>query len=96
MSYLVADVIVVARGSCSCDRYPSVSATLPSYSRTDEMAKLYAKYPDDVDVIAVYADATMVLKPWALWRKDDVSGEVVPADDNTLKVKGALARVSEG
>lgn len=58
------------------------------------MEKLYAKYPGDVDVAAVYAESLMVLKPWALWTKDQVTGEVSPVDQKTIVVQRVLRRVS--
>ncbi len=33
----------------------------------DAMQLVYAKFPDDLDVAALYADALMNLTPWALW-----------------------------
>ncbi|HYC40670.1 MAG TPA: hypothetical protein VEB63_09290 [Chitinophagaceae bacterium] len=36
----------------------------------DEMAKVYARYPNDPDVAALYADAMMLLHPWDLWNVD--------------------------
>lgn len=57
------------------------------------MAKLYSKYPSDVDVIAVYAESLMVLKPWALWVKDELTGEVLPVDDNTTTAHEVLTKV---
>jgi tetratricopeptide (TPR) repeat protein len=48
-----------------------------------EMAKVYAKYPQDLDVAAIYAEGLMNLKPWALWNKNTSTGEIIAADDNT-------------
>jgi tetratricopeptide (TPR) repeat protein len=36
----------------------------------DAMKQLSAKYPDDLDAAALYADAMMNLHPWKLWSKD--------------------------
>lgn len=59
----------------------------------EEMGKLYAKYgSEDLDVAAMYAESVMVLKPWAMWVKDDTSGDIVPADTNTLLVKQILTK----
>ncbi|MEM7335806.1 MAG: tetratricopeptide repeat protein, partial [Chloroflexota bacterium] len=33
----------------------------------DAMAKVYAQFPDDLDVIALYAEAMMTKTPWKLW-----------------------------
>lgn len=37
---------------------------------SDAMQKVYAKYPEDLDISALYAESVMNLKPWTLWRKD--------------------------
>lgn len=59
------------------------------------MAKLYEKYADDVDVAALYAESLMVLNPWAMWVKESgASGEIVPANGDTLVVKDVLEKVS--
>lgn len=51
----------------------------------DAMAKVYAKYPTDNDVAAVYAEGLMNLKPWALWSRETVNGElqITAVDSNT-------------
>lgn len=59
------------------------------------MAKLHSKYDGDLDVAAVYAEALMVRKPWALWVKNKASGEVTPADNNTLAAKDVLEKVRQ-
>lgn len=64
------------------------------FAVAEEMGKLYAKYgSEDLDVAAMYAESVMVLKPWAMWVKDDTSGDIVPADTNTLLVKQILTKV---
>lgn len=64
------------------------------FAVAEEMGKLYTKYGgDDLDIAAMYAESLMVLKPWALWVKDETSGDVVPADTNTLLVKQILTKV---
>lgn len=50
------------------------------------MAPLYEKYKGDLDVASIYAEALMNLKPWALWVKDTSTGDITPADDNTLLI----------
>lgn len=62
--------------------------------RADEMAKLHNKYPGDHDVTAVYAESLMVLHPWAMWVKNETSGEIGPVNDSTLLVKTVLEEVS--
>lgn len=34
------------------------------------MKKVYKKYPDDVDIAALYAESIMDLHPWQLWNSD--------------------------
>lgn len=60
------------------------------------MAKLRDKYPDDLDVTALYAESLMVLNPWVLWVKGaEPPGEIVAADGKTLIAKAVLERVSQ-
>lgn len=59
----------------------------------DAMASVYARFPDDVDVVALYADALMNLTPWALW--DVRTGEPAPGS-RALDVKAALDKVLLG
>lgn len=61
----------------------------------EAMANVAAKYPDDLDVAAVYCEGLMNIKPWALWdRKRDGKGgyTITAADDNTLKAKEVLEK----
>ena len=48
------------------------------------MAPLYEKYKGNLDVTAIYVEALMNLKAWQLWDKNTKTGEITPADDNTL------------
>ena len=57
------------------------------------MAKLHKKHVGDIDIAAVYAESLMVLKPWAMWTRDPVSGNVTPATEGTLVAKDVLERV---
>tara|TARA_B100000459_G_scaffold71331_1_gene39588 strand:- start:1484 stop:3238 length:1755 start_codon:yes stop_codon:yes gene_type:complete len=50
----------------------------------EAMAPLYEKYSGNLDVTAVYVEALMNLKAWQLWDKNTTTGEITPADDNTL------------
>lgn len=50
----------------------------------EAMAPLYEKYKGNLDVTAIYVEALMNLKAWQLWDKDTSTGEITPADDNTL------------
>ncbi len=38
----------------------------------------------NLDVTAIYVEALMNLKAWQLWEKNTTTGEITPADDNTL------------
>ena len=51
----------------------------------EAMAPLYEKYSGNLDVAAVYVEALMNLNPWQLWNKNTATGEITPADDNTLR-----------
>jgi tetratricopeptide (TPR) repeat protein len=61
-------------------RYPSAeppedgSAWDAAYAAA--MREAYRQHPDDLDVAALFADALMILTPWALW--DLVTGEPAP------------------
>jgi len=57
------------------------------------MAKLNDKYPDDLDVMALYAESLMTLNPWAMWTREAEGTDIVAADNNTLVVKAILERV---
>ena len=50
----------------------------------DAMAPLYQKYSGNLDVTAIYVEALMNLKAWQLWDKNTATGEITPADENTL------------
>ena len=53
----------------------------------DAMKIVYEKYPDNLDVAAIYAEGLMNLKPWALWTGHAEGRDAIkPADDNTLTV----------
>jgi tetratricopeptide (TPR) repeat protein len=54
------------------------------------MAKLHARFPDDVDVAALYAEALLDLRPWDQWTPE---GKPQPGTDEVLAVlSSALAR----
>lgn len=57
------------------------------------MLAVYNKHPGDLDVACIYADSLLVLKPWAMWVRDDNSGEIVPANASTLVAKDVLEKV---
>tara|TARA_B100001121_G_scaffold310756_1_gene346015 strand:- start:24798 stop:26558 length:1761 start_codon:yes stop_codon:yes gene_type:complete len=50
----------------------------------EAMAPIYEKYKGNLDVTAIYVEALMNLKAWQLWDKNTKTGEITPADDNTL------------
>src|SRR5205814_9162190 len=39
------------------------------------MGKLAARYPDDLDVVTLYAESAMNLNPWKLWTADGKPAE---------------------
>src|SRR5688572_13793287 len=53
----------------------------------DAMAKVTAVYPDDPDVVTLYADAVMNTMPWDYWRKDG------SPKSETAVIGGLLERV---
>ena len=61
----------------------------------EAMAPLYTKYAGNLNVAALYVEALMNLKPWTLWNKDTTSGEITPADDNTLLIVKTLEETFE-
>jgi len=72
-------------------RYPSpepvddLNAWTVDYA--EAMGAVYAGHPDDLDVVALYADALMNVTPWSLW--DLATGE--PAEGaHTLEAKRVL------
>ena len=62
----------------------------------DAMAPLYEKYKGNLDVTAIYVEALMNLKAWQLWDKNTKTGEITPADDNTLLLVKVLEDAFEG
>lgn len=54
---------------------------------SDAMAKVAAKYPDDLDAAVLAAEAAMDLRPWTLWTRDG------KAADGTEKIVAALEAV---
>ena len=60
----------------------------------DAMDAVYRKYPADNDVAAVYCEGLMNLKPWALWNRETVNGElqITAVDSNTTKAMTILEK----
>jgi len=50
----------------------------------EAMEPLYEKYNGNLDVTAIYVEALVNLKAWQLWEKNTETGEITPADANTL------------
>ncbi len=73
------------------DADTDVAAYKTAYA--DAMAGVAARHPDDLDVIAMFADSLICITPWQLW--DVASGEPAPVA-RTLEAKalleGGLAR----
>ncbi|POR33718.1 Uncharacterized protein TPAR_06092 [Tolypocladium paradoxum] len=55
----------------------------------DSMSAVYARFADDLDVTALYADAMMNLTPWSLW---DIHTGQPAGEARTLEVKRVLDR----
>ncbi|MGW4249413.1 tetratricopeptide repeat protein, partial [Nocardia sp. NPDC004722] len=80
-----------------CARYPQPTAEgeQAGWNRdyADAMRTVYQRFPDDLEVAALYADALMNLSPWALW--DQRTGEPA-AGAFTLEAKSVLDRALRG
>jgi len=72
-------------------RYPGAAApadhSVWNAAYADAMGRVYAAAPDDLDVVALYADALMNLTPWQLW--DLTTGDPAPGA-RTVEAKAAL------
>ncbi len=69
-------------------RFPREAASdLASYSRAyaASMQKAAERFPDDIDINALYADALMNEHPWDLWLKDGTPQPWTPAIVNLLE-----------
>lgn len=55
----------------------------------DAMGVVYDRFPDDLDVAALYADALMAIAPWALW---DLQTGAPREDSQTLRIEGVLEK----
>lgn len=62
-------------------------ADLKKLSRdySNEMRKLVAKYPDDLDLATLFAESLMDLHPWRLWSHDGTPNEDTPEIVRTLE-----------
>ena len=49
-----------------------------------EAMALYEKYKGDLDVTAIYVEADELESILQLWDKNTATGEITPADENTL------------
>lgn len=74
-------------------RHPSTtpSENLYDWSRSyaNEMRKVYERFPEDFDVVTLYAESLMNLTPWKMW--DPVTGDVGEGAQ-TLVVKEVLEK----
>jgi tetratricopeptide (TPR) repeat protein len=71
------------------NRFPTDDLDAGHASYADAMATLAGKYPDDVDVQALAADAAMNVSAWALW--DTKTGEPAPGS-RVVEAKRILDR----
>lgn len=82
-------------------RYPQVQPTTDcsswNHSYANAMTSVYQKFPDDLDVATLYADALMNLTPWELWdlntgqpAKNARTNEIKTVLDRALAQDGAL------
>lgn len=74
-------------------RYPQITAGKPwskwNQNYSNAMASVYERFPDDLDVVALHADALMNLTPWKLW---DVSTGKPVEGARTIEIKAILDR----
>lgn len=77
-------------------RYPSRETTDDMSGWNDEyavqMRKVYASFPDDLDVAALFAEALMNRTPWALW---DLKSGKIPDGADTAEAVEVLERAME-
>src|SRR5262252_2726813 len=71
----------------SNDAKPDLHALDVAYK--DAMAKVAARYPDDLDAATLYAESMMNLNPWKLWTADgkpaEGTNEIVATLESVLK-----------
>ncbi|MFE7801348.1 hypothetical protein [Nocardia sp. NPDC057440] len=68
---------------------PDGDGTAWNQDYADAMRAVYERFPDDIDVAVLFADALMNLTPWGMW--DQHTGE--PGGAHTLETKAVLERV---
>ncbi|KAF9889539.1 hypothetical protein FE257_007249 [Aspergillus nanangensis] len=68
---------------------PPADSSLWNQAYADAMASVYKRFPDDLDVAALYADSMMNLTPWELW--DLRTGNPSPKA-RTVEIKSVLDR----
>ncbi|MFT4124859.1 MAG: hypothetical protein QM662_01355 [Gordonia sp. (in: high G+C Gram-positive bacteria)] len=87
------DTVETALAQALLARYPAATgpstAEQPIWNQAyaDAMGDVYRRFPDDLDVAALYADALMNLTPWELW--DITVGEYAPGS-RTGEAKAVL------
>lgn len=70
---------------------PSADRNPLDIEYANAMARVAARYPEDVDIAALYADAQMNISPWDYWQDDGQTLKPQVADLVTT-LEGALAR----
>jgi len=91
---LERDLIRALSKRSSKESHDKVDPAQFFFGTTEDENKAYAeamkavaeKYPDNVDVTYLYAEALMNLNPWKLWTKDNESGDITATDATTLEI----------
>ncbi|KAK5261345.1 hypothetical protein LTR40_002429, partial [Exophiala xenobiotica] len=68
---------------------PASDCSIWNIPYAEAMTSVYARFPDDLDVATLCADALMNLTPWKLW---DLSTGQPPPGARTLEIKRILER----
>ncbi|KAL4800328.1 hypothetical protein BDV19DRAFT_174205 [Aspergillus venezuelensis] len=68
---------------------PDTDCTKWNQGYADAMQRVYERFPDDLDIAALYTDSLMNLTPWELW--DLKTGKPAP-NARTLEIKDVLDR----
>ncbi|WWC61561.1 uncharacterized protein I303_104145 [Kwoniella dejecticola CBS 10117] len=78
-----------------CTRFPSDrQGDYKHWNRAyaEAMDKVYENHPDQLDVIALYADAMMAIAPWQLW---DLHTGAPREDSRTLHIQSVLQKAMD-
>ena len=68
----VEEALIDALQCRYCFPYTDEDVARMNVEYVDAMQDVYRRYPDDVDVACLFAEALMMLRPWKLW--DIVTG----------------------